>query len=249
MENIKFIFENSLNGSVLQEAYQLLDTILMENLVYCYPWGQQAHLSAIVEGGKQLLKREQSLDTFFGLLHTLCYYPPNVKLCAKHFKELNQLFFAFFLNLGDEEALPDVSRLTIITLTFEIYGRLLQSPGLDREMISTDIDVLKAIHKVSCHVNSLISDVKRENVKVMTFMDQEDETGPRILRRTEDRNGRTYITMMTEENFNCWMVLARTINHAATCLSQYIEKDDEKEVLDDIFASKVPEENIGILII
>lgn len=249
MENIKFIFENSLMNAVIKGAFQLLHGILNENTKYCEMWGQPSYLKAIVDAGKQSLKLQESLDNFFCVLNTLCMHPPNVEELAKNWLNLQFLFDASFLSLGEEETLPHRTRVAAVFSCFDTYDTLLTSDYVKHEQVVIETDCLKAMCSVACSINALISDIRKHNLEVLDLENPREELPRNFLRRIEERDGTQYVTMMTKKEFDSWTILLETIIATARILSSYVEKEDELEILEEIMNSEVVKENVGILII
>ncbi|GFT20442.1 protein saal1 [Nephila pilipes] len=249
MENIKFIFENSLKNTVIKGAFQLLHGILNENVKYCEMWGQPSHLKAIIDAGKQSLKLQECLDNFFCVLNILCQHPPNIEELAKNWLNLQFLFEASFLSLGEEETLPHRTRLAAVFSCFDTYDTLLTSDYIKREQVVFEIDSLKAMCTVAQSISALISDIRKHNLEVLDFDNPQENLPRNFLRRIEERDGTQYVTMMTEKEFDSWTILLETIIATARILSSYVEKGDKLEILEDIMNSEVAKENVGILII
>ncbi|GIY39125.1 protein SAAL1 [Caerostris darwini] len=269
MENLKFIFKNCLVHIVIHGAFQLLDRILNENLNYCILWGESSYMKAIISAGKQLMKGEEkeNLDNFFCVLNSICQYTLNVEELAKNWMKLKPLFSAYFLTFIDEdligEQLPIRKRLTSTICSFDTYNTLLNCKNIKIEHALMDKKILDIMYKIAASVNSLISDVKKQNMEILSVdcsennanMDTVDvensqnEPPHKFLRWINEINGTQYVTMMTHEEYSRWIVLKETVMDTAKTLLLYAEKDSEKAILENILNSEDIKENICILII
>ncbi|CAL1276596.1 unnamed protein product [Larinioides sclopetarius] len=224
MENMKFIFENSLSSTVIKGAFQLLYSILNENAKYCKMWGQPSHIKAIIEAGKQSLKLHENLDNFFCVLNALCQYTPNIEILVHNWVELSLLFDLYFLSLDEEDALPDRLRITAVFSCFDTYNTLLNYENMQCEQVVIEPGVLKIINKIAHSVSALILDIRKHNMEVLDLQNPQDQPPRKFLRRIEERDGTQYITMMTEYEFNQWTVLSEIIIDTAKTLLKYTEK-------------------------
>ncbi|XP_055935302.1 protein SAAL1-like [Argiope bruennichi] len=249
MENMKFIFENSLSGTVIKGTFQLLYSILNENAKYCRMWGEPSHIKAIIIAGKQSLKLHENLDNFFCVLNALCQYTPNIELLVQNWTELKLLFDLYFLSLDEEDGLPDRLRITAVFSCFDTYNTLLNYENMQCEQVVVESQVLEIINKIAHSVSALILDIRKSNMEVLDLQNPQRDPPRKFLRRIEERDGTQYITMMTEYEFNQWTVLLEIIIDTAKTLLKYTEKESEKDILEDILNSEVVKENIGVLII
>ncbi|CAL1276597.1 unnamed protein product [Larinioides sclopetarius] len=152
MENMKFIFENSLSSTVIKGAFQLLYSILNENAKYCKMWGQPSHIKAIIEAGKQSLKLHENLDNFFCVLNALCQYTPNIEILVHNWVELSLLFDLYFLSLDEEDALPDRLRITAVFSCFDTYNTLLNYENMQCEQVVIGKKIFRKFQNACCNL-------------------------------------------------------------------------------------------------
>lgn len=57
------------------------------------------------------------------------------KYLSSYFEGLRPLFHAYFLKLGEEETLPQLVRINIISCVFALYGNLLLSESILPEFV------------------------------------------------------------------------------------------------------------------
>ncbi|KAG8199975.1 hypothetical protein JTE90_006219 [Oedothorax gibbosus] len=249
--NFKFIFENSLNGTVINATYEVLYEILSAKFQYKIAWAETPFLSSLIEGAKQLqlLKLETKHNTFFTVLNCLCEYPPHLCKLAEHWTDLNPLFTSYFLSIDEEDPISiDKAYLNGMFACFDTFKDIVRLETISRELIFPDIRVLKSMCKLACSVNSMVLKVWKDNMN--PEHEPIDEPGLRYwLRREVSNGGKSCIDYMDSYEFQSWKCLGNAIVETAKALLPYAEKDEDKDILNDTINSEVEKENVNGVII
>lgn len=140
-ENLRFIFENSLNGEVLKRGLQLLYYLLDKEDLWCLEWGKENSVRAVIEAGKQLnsLKNFEALDEFWMVLNLLCLYEDNIRTLGVHFLNIFEIFVSYMWTIEDyEDILPPVHRITAVAAAVSTTSTFLKFKKENHEYIVKD---------------------------------------------------------------------------------------------------------------
>ncbi|XP_015929509.1 uncharacterized protein [Parasteatoda tepidariorum] len=245
--NVKDILSNSLNSSVILAVYDLLETTFSENIIYTELLGQDSFLEAFIVSGQQLLKKKECLDKFFCILNLLCQYSLNVEKFVNKWNEFKPLFYEYVSNLEIEDSLFN-SKVLSIHSYFEAYNTLLSSGLLRKDWVITDKGYLVSVARTSEAVNRLILDVQKHNERVLNVPEQNNQDSSERLRHVCVQDGVQSVTMLSQYDFRVWNVLAESILETAKTLKTFVEKDEEREILNDILRLSSTNESMDLSI-
>lgn len=141
MENLKFIFENSLNGEVLKKGLQLLYYLLDKEDQWCIDWGKEDPVRAIMEAGKQLnsMRNFEALDEFWMVLNLFCLHEDNIRVLGVHFTYIFGIFYPYMWTIEDyEDILPPVHRITAVAAAVSTTCTFLKFDSENQDYVAKD---------------------------------------------------------------------------------------------------------------